>query len=261
VINGIDHVLIAVENLERAINTWSRLGFQVLRGGEHPQFGTHNALVPLADGAYFELIAIKNPSLAQQFPVTRGIQDALGRENRFVGFALDSEDLTGDVQAIRDRGLTLHKAPPGERLRPDGQRVQWRTAHPEDSRLPFLIQDVTPREVRIPLPTEGIGRRLRLLRLTVTAKESDSLGSAFAQILGPAETDTLFGMKRGQIHVDAVSSEDGIHSVVIGTTDLDTISRGWESQQVLFRKEPIPAWGLALALMDTAGAHILVVKG
>jgi len=48
---GIDHVLIAVESFDHAAEAYRRLGFQVMRGGEHPGMGTANALLPLADGA------------------------------------------------------------------------------------------------------------------------------------------------------------------------------------------------------------------
>src|SRR5262249_20947849 len=149
---GIDHVIIAVDELDKAMESWQRLGFQVLKGGEHPQFGTHNALVPLADGFYFELMAIKDPTLIDRFPITSRLHEVLSSENRFVGFALDSNDLNGDLNAIRERDVAIHKAPPGERVRPDGQVVRWRTAHPDDSRLPFLIEDITSRELRVPLP-------------------------------------------------------------------------------------------------------------
>jgi catechol 2,3-dioxygenase-like lactoylglutathione lyase family enzyme len=260
VIIGIDHVLIAVEDLDRAMETWRRLGFQVLRGGEHPQFGTHNALVPLADGAYFELLAIKDPTLIDQFPVTKRLREVLACDNRLLGVALETDDLNGDVQAIRDRGLTMHKAPPGERVRPDGQRVGWRTAHPEDSRVPFLIQDQTPREVRVPAPTEGIGQSLRVACLEMTAQNPGSLRQTYAKLLGGASGDERFPLKRGEIQVASVNSQDGIHSVVLGTGDLHSITRGWQDRRVPFREATIPGYGLALIPMDTAGAQILVVK-
>lgn len=53
----LDHIVIAVQDLERSIADYTALGFNVLRGGEHPGRSTHNALVVFADGAYFELIA------------------------------------------------------------------------------------------------------------------------------------------------------------------------------------------------------------
>ena len=44
-IEGIDHVVIAVADLDRAIADFDALGFTVVRGGSHPGLGTHNALL------------------------------------------------------------------------------------------------------------------------------------------------------------------------------------------------------------------------
>jgi catechol 2,3-dioxygenase-like lactoylglutathione lyase family enzyme len=57
----LDHIVIAVQDLERTIADYQSLGFNVLRGGEHPGRSTHNALVVFADGVYFELIAWRAP--------------------------------------------------------------------------------------------------------------------------------------------------------------------------------------------------------
>jgi hypothetical protein len=198
---GIDHVIIVVEDLVKATETWREAGFQVIAGGEHPQFGTHNALVPLADGFYFELMAIKDPTLLDQFPITRRLKDILTCENRFLGFALDSDDLAGDVDAIREHDLPVQKASQGERLRPDGQRVIWRTAHPDDTRLPFLIQDQTPRELRVPMLKEGIGRSLGIARVEVTAKDPKSLRENYCKLLGGGSADRHFPLERGEIWV------------------------------------------------------------
>lgn len=46
-ITGIDHIVIAVTSLERAISTYRNLGFTVVEGGRHP-YGSHNALVGFA---------------------------------------------------------------------------------------------------------------------------------------------------------------------------------------------------------------------
>ncbi len=58
----LDHVVIAILDLEAAIADYTALGFQVLRGGDHPGRPTHNALVVFADGSYLELIAWKSPA-------------------------------------------------------------------------------------------------------------------------------------------------------------------------------------------------------
>ena len=133
---------------------YRRLGFQVLRGGEHPQFGTYNALVPLADGFYIELMAIKDRRLAESFALTRRVVEALKWETHLALYALDADDIKGEVEVIRARGLSIGDPLFGERLRPDGVRVAWRTAHLDDPRLPFLIEDETPREVRVEISVD-----------------------------------------------------------------------------------------------------------
>src|SRR5262245_35322801 len=138
---GIDHILIAVDDLAIATEVYEKLGFQVLQGGTHPKMGTHNALVPLVDGTYLELIGVWDAALAEQ--ASHPVLAALKNENRLAGFALASDNLDADVAEIRARGFEIGDPHEGERERTDGQRIVWRSAFPNDSRFPFLIQDVT----------------------------------------------------------------------------------------------------------------------
>ena len=57
---SIDHIVIAVADLDAAVRDYTALGFTVLPGGEHPR-GSRNALVVFADGAYLEIIAFPRP--------------------------------------------------------------------------------------------------------------------------------------------------------------------------------------------------------
>ena len=55
-LQGIDHIVIVVNDLEQAAKDYEQLGFTVVAGGKHP-VGSHNALISLADGSYIEIIA------------------------------------------------------------------------------------------------------------------------------------------------------------------------------------------------------------
>jgi catechol 2,3-dioxygenase-like lactoylglutathione lyase family enzyme len=55
--NGIDHVGIAVRDLEAAKNTYRNLGFTVFGGGKHPDLGTRNS-GPGFESGYLELITV-----------------------------------------------------------------------------------------------------------------------------------------------------------------------------------------------------------
>lgn len=253
---GIDHVLVAVEDLAKAGEVYRCLGFHVSPGGEHPTVGTHNALVSLADGSYLELIAVKTRELAEQIPFGRLVLESLARHNRLAGFALETDELTGDVQAIRDRGLTVFKAPPGGRTRPDGQQVAWRTAHPEDPRLPFLIQDSTPRQLRVPPPREGIGATARMGWVEVGAADLQPATTFYTQLLGERPVDGTFRQQRGNIRLSQSFSDEGVQMVAVLVQDLAAIAAAWQAQSLGFYDEHIRGMGRVLVPQDTGGARI-----
>ena len=167
----LDHIIVVVSDLKVATSQFSQLGFSVIPGGVHTGGLTHNALVPFADGTYLELLATTRASTLQTISFLKRIrllgvytanQTAIGRrliEDIAGGvgmndFALLSLDLDHEITAIHDRGMTITDPIPGGRIRPDGQEIAWRTAVPQTIDLPFLIDDLTPRELRVPLASE-----------------------------------------------------------------------------------------------------------
>lgn len=148
---SLDHVVIAVRDLAGAVADYEALGFTVVPGGEHTHGASHNVLIVFADGAYIELIAFRRPN--PEFRWWR-VLDRAG--DGLVDFALLPGDIAADVAAAKARGLELEGPTDGGRLRPDGERLEWRTARAATSDLPFLCGDVTPRRLRVP---EGEVRR------------------------------------------------------------------------------------------------------
>lgn len=141
----LDHIVIAVQDLERTIADYTALGFNVLRGGEHPGRSTHNALVVFADGAYFELIAWRAPA-----PEERWWQQLQRHGEGIVDFALLPTETGAVVSAAQARGLDYEAPYEGGRLRPDGTQLRWRNARARSQDLPFLCGDLTPRTLRVP---------------------------------------------------------------------------------------------------------------
>ena len=66
-LQGIDHLVIMVQDLDRAAKDYERLGFTVVAGGKHP-VGSHNALIAFADGSYLEIIAFYRVAAARRVP-------------------------------------------------------------------------------------------------------------------------------------------------------------------------------------------------
>jgi catechol 2,3-dioxygenase-like lactoylglutathione lyase family enzyme len=142
---ALDHVVIAVDDLDRAVADYQSLGFTVYPGGVHHGGVSHNALVVLADGAYFEIIAYR-----QAAPDNRWWQVLTGAGEGIVDFAVLPENTEHDFQAARARGLDIERPMPGGRLRLDGVRLDWQIVRPATTDLPFWCGDVTPRELRVP---------------------------------------------------------------------------------------------------------------
>jgi catechol 2,3-dioxygenase-like lactoylglutathione lyase family enzyme len=144
-IERIDHIVIAVSDLERAIADYRALRFTVFPGGEHPGGLSHNALVIFEDGSYFELIAFK-----KERPGWRWWELLQNSGEGLVDYALLPSEVERDFDAVRARGLELEGPTDGGRTRLDGQQLVWKTARGYTSDLPFLCGDVTPRALRVP---------------------------------------------------------------------------------------------------------------
>ena len=149
VLTRLDHLVILVRNLEIASADYGRLGFVVTPGGEHADGLTRNALVPFEDGTYLELVSFLDPEAPtdnvwgwRRFVPHEGLID----------YCAASDDLDSDVGRLRSLGFEVDGPDDGGRRLPDGTEIRWRVARirQEGRILPFLIEDFTPRELRVP---------------------------------------------------------------------------------------------------------------
>ena len=136
----LDHVVYVAHDLAAAVQDHRRRGFTVTPGGEHVGGVTHNALVCFADGSYLELVAFRRPD-----PTHRWWRHAA--RGGFADFAVLSDDLAQDLSELSD--LIVREAAEGGRTRPDGVSLRWRAAFLR-APLPFLIEDLTSRDLRVP---------------------------------------------------------------------------------------------------------------
>lgn len=141
----LDHIVIAVGDLDKAVADHRARGFTVQIGGRHPTRTSHNALIAFEDGAYFELIAWHSPMPSDRWWNVHGAHG-----DGLMDFALLPEDTARAIDEAKSRGLVLNGPLDGGRLRPDGKELKWQTARPTTFDLPFLCGDLTPREWRVP---------------------------------------------------------------------------------------------------------------
>lgn len=183
---GVDHVVIAVLDLERAVDDYRALGFTVGIGGRHPGRPTRNALVVFEDGAYLELIAWTAPA-----PAEHRYQVLARSGEGLVDFALLPEDTAKAIESARSRGLAMDGPIDGARVRPDGREIKWRSARQATFDMPFLCGDVTPRELRV--PTGEIRRHANgavgIARVSVAVRDLDASLTRYRALLGEAKID------------------------------------------------------------------------
>lgn len=198
---ALDHIVIAVADLDRAMADYRALGFQVLPGGQHPGRTSHNALVVFADGAYLELIAWRAPA-----PEERWYRTLSTHGEGLVDYALLPPDTAQALAEAQGRGLhTLTGPLDGGRLRPDGAQLRWQTARHATPDAPFLCGDLTPRALRVP---EGNVRQhpngaQGVAEVTVAVHDLNATLARYRALLG-AQADGA-----------AATTQEGIHSARI----------------------------------------------
>ena len=149
----LDHLILTVDDLDLATAHFRELGFTVYYGGTHAAGTTHNTLMNFADGSYLELMA-----LTGEPPQNDALDFAtlFVEEEGPIGYALLSSDLDADVASLRERGVSVSEVQNGSRARPDGELLRWKLAFVGENRLPILIQDETPRELRVPMTADKV---------------------------------------------------------------------------------------------------------
>jgi catechol 2,3-dioxygenase-like lactoylglutathione lyase family enzyme len=138
----LDHVVVAVRDLDDGIARYRALGFDARAGGRHTGRGTHNAIVRFGLD-YLELISVYDEAEARS--AGRGeLSDVLAAREGLVAYALATNDIDGEAERIRAAGLPLIGPFAMERLRPDGAQLSWRLVIPGDGSYrrpwPFFIQ-------------------------------------------------------------------------------------------------------------------------
>jgi hypothetical protein len=177
---GIDHLVIVVKDLQQAAADYEKLGFTVVPGGKHP-VGSHNMLIAFSDGPYIELIGFFRDANDHRWwqPLQSG--------ERLVDYCLQTDDLQGDTQKLRATGVVINDPVPWSRTRPDGYELKWILSLATGSHrgfAPFLIQDVTPRNERIPQQFDHENGAVGIDTVTVAVDELSQVDRWYSEVLG-----------------------------------------------------------------------------
>src|SRR5262245_49089983 len=197
---GIDHLVIVVADLERAARDYQQLGFTVVPGGQHP-VGSHNALIAFADGSYLELISFYREAIDHRW------WEPLQKGERLVDFCFQTDDLRADTEKLRAAGVAINNPVPWSRKRPDGYELKWLLSLATGSHrgvAPFLIEDVTPRNERVPQEFAHGNGIVGIAKLTVAVGELSEIEKWYGALLA---------MRGETIHSELLHAEGLCYSI------------------------------------------------
>jgi catechol 2,3-dioxygenase-like lactoylglutathione lyase family enzyme len=199
-----DHVIIFVDDLERASADFRALGFTVAPGGEHGEGLSHNALIHFADGTFFELLAFKR---GWRTTVLRGLYRAgalsfLARSRRRGGlfrfielsdmpegladFCLLADSLKAATDATEQANLPTPDPLSSSRVRPDGQEVRWDIISILTPALPFLRSPYAPPIAPDREATRHDNDAQGIASLQIESSDPATLTRLYTQLLGTA---------------------------------------------------------------------------
>jgi hypothetical protein len=216
----IDHVVIAGSNLAQLRAQAETRGLVSVEGGVHAGGQTHNALVGFPDGSYLELIAPLPGNTAPDHAWSAFMLNNAGVS----AWAIRCAAIEADAALYRSRGITVSDPVSGGRTRTDGVRLEWRTAKLGDevlgSVLPFLIQDLTLRELRVPKPT-GIHQKIAGIEAVVfdVTDDNDPYLALLRQAFDSALINDQNGLRldNAPVHFNVLSWARGLHDMRLST--------------------------------------------
>ncbi len=138
----VDHFIYATPDVDRTVaELGERLGLGFLVGGKHPAWGTRNAILPLGNRCYFEVIGPDEASADVPGGRIFGL-DALTRP-RLIWWAVRPVLMALTCNELKAAGFIPGQVTQGSRERPDGSRISWRLTDPRvvlcDGILPMVI--------------------------------------------------------------------------------------------------------------------------
>jgi len=207
-----DHAVIVVPELEQAISNFEALGFSVQRGGSSKP--AHNALIYFSDGTYIELITlISRPArLLFRLLYITGLLGLAARHkptirSRFIlwfggptglrDWCVRCSSLDNAIEHFRHQGIETFDGKYFSRKKPNGDLAEWRLAGPANKYMPFLIEDISPTQIRVPYKNTSdhengaTGIAAIILRRTTGERVIQSLPSRDGEKAGDARVCTL----------------------------------------------------------------------
>jgi hypothetical protein len=138
-----DHLVHFTNDPVMAAEKLQQKGFSASPGGEHPHWGTFNALSYFGL-CYLEFLGINHRNTAETAALENDLikqaTQLLPNREGFGRVALRTSDIESVATRMKGRGFKIQGPIPGQRTRADGITIQWKMLFiksPGDEQLPF----------------------------------------------------------------------------------------------------------------------------
>jgi catechol 2,3-dioxygenase-like lactoylglutathione lyase family enzyme len=266
VIDGLDHVIIGVADLEEAHRRWQRLGFTVTPRGRHKGWGTANYCTMFRDG-YVELLGVVDPA-----EYTYGLDRFLVDHGEgLIGLAYETADAARTVDGLT--GLGLAGDPPRALSRllelPEGTvEPEFRLVHPEPRDAlgggAFVVQHLTPAMIRRADWLDHPNGARRLALVTVAVADPAAVAETWRRVVGPASVaedadGATVRVGTGVVHFGRAEPgmREGPVGIAVAVADPERTARALEAGGIPFERgaegidvAPAEANGVALSFLD-----------
>lgn len=115
-----------------------QLGIEFVKGGVHPRFGTRNAIFPLRNGQFLEVVEVLEHPASLKAPFGQAVRARSEAGGGWMGWVVRVDDLA-PFEARLER-----ESVPGNRRFPDGRELTWRQIGIKgliaDPQLPYIIR-------------------------------------------------------------------------------------------------------------------------
>lgn len=231
----IDHLVVAVRDLDKAADFYRGLGFQVGSRNRHP-WGTENRLIQFP-GSFIELIAVGEgggipPHRPGAFSFGAFVQDYLKEREGLAMLVLDSRDAKADAALFAEKGIGSFEPFRFERSgrRPDGSETQvaFTLAFASHDKAPragfFVCQQHFPENFWNPAFQRHDNRATGIATVALAAPDPEMMGGFLTAFTGarpssPALHDLSFRLAEG--HLDVMTPDDAAEAYGSVEAELD----------------------------------------
>lgn len=256
----IDHMVVAVRELDRAADLYRRLGFQVGARNQHP-WGTVNRLIQF-ESSFIELITVGDAAAdrmgshqRRRFNFGAFVRDYLKEREGIAMLVLSSADAASDAARFAEQGIGDYEPFHFDRKakRPDGTETQvaFTLAFATDPAAPdigyFVCQQHFPENFWNAMFQQHANSATDIAAVALVASEPERHTQFLTQFTDAerqtsADGNINFSLRGGRIEVDRAvevqlqsSCSPLLATVSIRVNDIDKIIRLLRGEEIPFR--------------------------